>query len=108
MLEKRRDDVLKELDKLHKVRELEIMELFNCIEKTGNRMEDACKFARKLVELGDAAEILTLKNVVGTQLLNLINNTPKPDVNVALEFETNLEAFADAVKVFSVCISNSL
>ncbi|KAL0273388.1 UNVERIFIED_CONTAM: hypothetical protein PYX00_006065 [Menopon gallinae] len=99
VLEKRRDDVLKELDKLHKVRELEIMELFNCIEKTGNRMEDACKFARKLVELGDAAEILTLKNVVGTQLLNLINNTPKPDVNVALEFETNLDAFAEAVKV---------
>lgn len=99
MLEQRRDELLSELEDLHSVRELEIMELFHCIEKTGNRMEDACKFATRLIELGNAAEILTLKKVVGTQLLNLINNTPKPDVNVILEFETNLEKFAESIKV---------
>lgn len=99
MLEKRRDDLLDDLKKLHSVRELEIMELFHNIEKTGNRMGDACKFASRLVELGNAAEILTLKKVVGTQLLNLINNTPKPEVNTALEFETNVEKFSEAVKV---------
>ena len=99
MLEKRRDELLDELKKLHSVRESEIMELFHSIEKTGNRMGDACKFASRLVELGNAAEILTLKKVVGTQLMNLINNTPKPDVNVTLEFSTNLDNFSDAVKV---------
>lgn len=99
VLEKRRDELLNELEELHHLRELEVMELFHCIEKTGNQMEDACKFARRLIEFGNAAEILTLKKVVGTQLLNLINNTPKPDVNVALEFNTNFEKFTEVVKV---------
>ena len=106
-MEKRRDELLNELEELHHLRELEVMELFHCIEKTGNQMEDACKFARRLIELGNAAEVLTLKKVVGTQLMNLINNTPKPDVNVALEFNTNFEKFTEVVKVIHYIIFTS-
>lgn len=107
-MEGRRDELLNELEELHHLRELEVMELFHCIEKTGNQMEDACKFAKRLIELGNAAEILTLKKVVGTQLLNLINNTPKPDVNVSLEFDTNFDKFAEVVKVSFITFVPSL
>jgi hypothetical protein len=37
--------------------------------------------------------------VVGAQLLHLINNTPKPEVNTSIEFETDIKKFEAAVKV---------
>ncbi|XP_075234706.1 E3 ubiquitin-protein ligase meiotic P26 [Lycorma delicatula] len=98
LLEKRKEEVLEELKSIHDQRELKVMESFHNVEKTMECIEDACKFTNRLLDLGNAAEILALRRVVGTQLLNLINNTPKPDVNISIEFTSDMDKFNEAVQ----------
>ncbi|XP_039295126.1 brain tumor protein [Nilaparvata lugens] len=98
VLEKLRDDRLEELKSIHKQRELKLMETFHSLEKSVECIENACKFTTRLLELGNAAEILSLRRCVSTQLLNLINNTHKPDVNVNIEFKSDMNKFTDAIQ----------
>ncbi|XP_069680308.1 B-box type zinc finger protein ncl-1 isoform X2 [Periplaneta americana] len=98
VLEKCRDKALEDLQQLHSKRELKIMDTFHSVEKTMEKIDDACKFTSRLLEHGNTVEILSLKRVVGAQLLHLINNTPKPEVNTAIEFETDIDKFEAAVK----------
>jgi hypothetical protein len=73
------------------------------------KIDDACKFTSQLLEHGNTVEILSLKRVVGAQLLHLINNTPKPEVNTSIEFETDIKKFEAAVKVcihYTNCVLN--
>ncbi|KAG7199886.1 hypothetical protein KM043_014332 [Ampulex compressa] len=98
VLEKCRDNALDELEKLHSDRELEIMDTFHSVEKTVEKIEDACRFTSRLLEHGDAVEILALRRIVGTQLLNLIKNTPKPNVNFSIEFQTDYNQFEKTAK----------
>lgn len=98
VLEKCRDSALVELEKLHSNRELEIMDTFHSVEKTMEKIEDACRFTSRLLEHGDAVEILALRRIVGTQLLNLIKNTPKPNVTFSIQFQTDYNQFEKTVK----------
>ncbi|XP_015596959.1 brain tumor protein isoform X2 [Cephus cinctus] len=98
VLEKCRDSALEDLEKLHSERELEIMDTFHSVEKTVEKIEDACRFTSRLLEHGDAVEILALRRVVGTQLINLIKNTPKPNVTFSIEFQTDYNHFEKTVK----------
>lgn len=98
VLEKCRDSALVELEKLHSNRELEIMDTFHTVEKTVEKIEDACRFTSRLLEHGDAVEILALRRIVGTQLMNLIKNTPKPNVTFSIEFQTDYDQFEKTVK----------
>ncbi|XP_078042465.1 protein meiotic P26 [Augochlora pura] len=98
VLEKCRDNALVELEKLHSNRELEIMDTFHSVEKTVEKIENACRFTSRLLEHGDAVEILALRRIVGTQLMNLIKNTPKPNVSFSIEFQTDYNQFEKTVK----------
>ncbi|XP_066588781.1 B-box type zinc finger protein ncl-1 [Prorops nasuta] len=98
ILEKCRDSALEELKKLHSERELEIMDSFHSVEKTVEKIEDACRFTSRLLEHGDAVEILALSRIVGAQLKNLIKNTPKPNITSSIEFQTDYNQFETAVK----------
>lgn len=98
VLEKCRDNVLNELNELHHERELKIMDLTEKVEKDISLLEDACKFTSRLMENGTIAEIMYLRNTVGTQLLNLINNTPKPEKTFSLEFHADFNEFELIVK----------
>lgn len=125
ILEKCKDNALTELEKLHSNRELEIMDAFHrythiyiysfceniykCIllylkfcysvEKTAEKIEDACRFTSRLLEHGDAVEVLALRRIVGAQLMNLIKNTPKHNVTFSIEFQTDYNQFEKTVKV---------
>ncbi|XP_070521776.1 B-box type zinc finger protein ncl-1 isoform X2 [Cardiocondyla obscurior] len=98
ILEKCKDNALVELEKLHSNRELEIMDVFHSVEKTAEKIEDACRFTSRLLEHGDAVEILALRRIVGTQFMNLIKNTPKPNVTFSIEFQTDYDQFEKTVK----------
>lgn len=63
------------------------------------KIEDACRFTSRLLEHGDAVEILALRRIVGMQLMNLIKNTPKPNVCFSIEFQTDYDQFEKAVRV---------
>ncbi|XP_054721914.1 LOW QUALITY PROTEIN: brain tumor protein-like [Uloborus diversus] len=98
ILEKQQEHVLKELDSIHSSQELQIMDTFHNVEKISEKIDDACKFAERLLNHGNTLEILSLIHVVGTQLLSLINNTPKLDISVGITFETDEKKFEAGVK----------
>ncbi|XP_023221259.1 B-box type zinc finger protein ncl-1 [Centruroides vittatus] len=98
ILEKCQEEIIQELKLIHSAQELHIMDTFHNVEKTIEKIEDAWKFTDRLLKHGNTIEILSLKQLVGAQLLYLINNTPKPDINVEITFETNKEKFEEAVK----------
>ncbi|XP_029667925.1 B-box type zinc finger protein ncl-1-like [Formica exsecta] len=98
ILEKCKDNALTDLEKLHSDRELEIMDTFHSVEKTVEKIEDACRFTSRLLEHGDAVEILALRRIVRAQLMNLIKNTPKHNVTFSIEFQTDYNQFENTVK----------
>lgn len=98
VLERCRDGALSELNELYHDRELKLMDMSHRIGKDVNLVEDACKFTARLLENGNTMEIMYLKKCVSTQLLNLINNTPKPEKSYSIEFETDYDKFEQTVK----------
>lgn len=92
------ENALKDLDRFHSERELKIMDLLHTVEKSVEKTENACKFTRKVLELANATEFLSLKKLISSQFYNLIANTPKADVNFSLEFDTKLDKFEPLVQ----------
>ncbi|XP_044727695.1 B-box type zinc finger protein ncl-1 isoform X2 [Chrysoperla carnea] len=98
VLEKCRDDALNELNELHHERELKLMDLTERVGKDISLVDDACKFTSRLLEKGNTVEIMCLKKIVGTQLMNLINNTSKPEQTYSIEFETDFANFKHTLR----------
>ena len=94
------DEVLSELDDMHLKHELSIMDLLHSVEKTLERIEDGCSFSNRLLQKANGTELLLQKRVVTTQLLSLINNTPKDDTNINIKFVSDKDKFTDAVKKY--------
>lgn len=95
-LEKRRVIALEELERLHKERELKVMDLFDRVDKTVQRIDCACKFASRLLRRGDGTEIVMLKKTITSQFARLLDGAPEFDVDFSLEFVTHLDKF-DAI-----------
>ncbi|CAH2238748.1 brain tumor protein-like isoform X2 [Pararge aegeria] len=92
-LERRREKALEELERLHKERELKVMDLFDRVDKTVQRIDCACKFAARLLRRGDGTEIVMLKKTVASQFTRLLEGAPEFDVDFSLEFVTKMEKF---------------
>ncbi|XP_014217341.1 B-box type zinc finger protein ncl-1-like [Copidosoma floridanum] len=93
ILEKYRDKALDDLEKVHSERELEIMDSFHSIEKTVEKIECACQFTNRLLEHGDAIEVLSLHRIVTNQLSDLLKTMPKPNMSSSIEFQTDYNNF---------------
>lgn len=98
VLEKCRDDALDELNELYHERELKIMKENNEVGKTIDNLEDACRFAAKLLENGTVQEMMYLKQVVAKRLTQLLNSTPKFEHSFNIEFRTDFNRFGTIVK----------
>jgi hypothetical protein len=99
LLEKSMEQALDNLGKLHTEQELRIMEGIYGLEKFQDHTEEACKFTERLLENGNAAEILSLRKLIGDRLLSLTEKPPKPDAEVDLSFETDYDKFHSSLKV---------
>ncbi|VVD06072.1 brain tumor protein [Leptidea sinapis] len=95
-LERRREIALEELERLHKERELKVMDLFDRVDKTVQRIDCACQFTSRLLRRGDGTEIVMLKKTVATQFARLLEGAPEFDVDYSIEFVTNMDKF-DAI-----------
>ncbi|CAH1635234.1 unnamed protein product [Spodoptera littoralis] len=95
-LERCREKALEELERLHKERELKVMDLFDRVDKTVQRIDCACKFAARLLRRGDGTEIVMLKKTVASQFARLLEGAPEFDVDYSLEFVTKIDKF-DAI-----------
>lgn len=98
VLEKCRDDAIKELNQLHHERELKVMDMTEQVGKGINMLEDACKFTARLLENGTVTEIMYLRKIVGSQLFNLISNTPKKEKTYSIEFQSDFNEFEKVIK----------
>lgn len=98
VLEKCCDDALKQLNELYHERELKVMDMTERVGKDISMLEDACKFTSRLLDNGTVAEIMYLRKTVGTQLLNLINNAPKPEKKYSIEFQADFNEFESTAK----------
>lgn len=90
--------MLQELDSVHSTSELSIMDKFNDIEKTLERIDDGCKFTERVLEHGNMAEVLAVKKQITRQMLKLINNIPTPHMNIKIEFISDTEKFERVMK----------
>ncbi|XP_062577150.1 formin-J-like isoform X1 [Saccostrea cucullata] len=97
MLEKKKDAMLEELEDLHSRQELAIMDLFHSVEKTSEKIEDGCKYTDLLLQHGTGLHFALMKKMISKQLMFLINNTPKPDIHINLDFHSDADAFEKAV-----------
>uniref|UniRef100_A0A2M4ACW3 Putative e3 ubiquitin-protein ligase trim33 n=1 Tax=Anopheles triannulatus TaxID=58253 RepID=A0A2M4ACW3_9DIPT len=97
VLEQCCENALKNLEKLHSERELKIMDLYENVEKSVEKIEVATKYARKVLDQGNGPELLSLKNMICKQLGLLMGTAPKVDVNFSIEFQSNYEKFEQIV-----------
>jgi len=97
-LEKRKDELLEELDSLHSSNELSVMDKFHDIEKAVEMIEHGCQFTERVLEHGNALEILSLKKHIARQLMKLLNNIPTTQMNVKMEFMTDGERFSKMLR----------
>lgn len=90
--------MLDELETVHSSTELEIMDMYHNIEKAVEQIEDGCKFTERVLKNGNMVEVLLMKKNIRQQLLMLLNNIPRPDVNVKIEFVTDSDRFRRSIK----------
>ena len=74
------------------------MEIFHNVEKIIEKIDDGCKFSQRILDHGNCAELMSMKKLMASQLLSLINNTPKPEVNINIDFVTDNDRFDEAIK----------
>ena len=70
-----------ELEDTHNKQQDAIMHVFDNVGKTIDKIEDSRKFTERVMEHGNCTEVLLVKRLIFTQLMSLINNTPKADVS---------------------------
>ncbi|XP_058130621.1 B-box type zinc finger protein ncl-1 isoform X2 [Anopheles coustani] len=97
VLEQCCENALKNLEKLHSERELKIMDLYDNVEKSVEKIEVATKYARKVLDQANGPELLSLKSMICAQLGQLMGTAPKVDVRFSLEFQSNYEKFEQVV-----------
>uniref|UniRef100_A0A182Q792 B box-type domain-containing protein n=1 Tax=Anopheles farauti TaxID=69004 RepID=A0A182Q792_9DIPT len=97
VLEQCCENALKNLEKLHSERELKIMDLYDNVAKSVEKIEVATKYARKVLDQANGPELLSLKSMIGAQLSQVMGTAPKVDVNFSLEFQSNYEKFEQLV-----------
>uniref|UniRef100_A0A182SCA4 B box-type domain-containing protein n=1 Tax=Anopheles maculatus TaxID=74869 RepID=A0A182SCA4_9DIPT len=97
VLEQCRENALKNLEKLHSERELKIMDLYDNVAKSVEKIEVATKYARKVLDQANGPELLSLKSMICAQLNQVMGTAPKGDVKFSIEFQSNYEKFEQLV-----------
>ncbi|GAB1604476.1 brain tumor protein-like [Argonauta hians] len=97
-LEKRRDEILKDLEEIHAAQEMSIIEMCHNVGKKIEKIEDGCKFAEHILKNGNSYQILMLHKVIVNQLMYLFNSNSKPDLNRTIEFKTDDMIFTEAIR----------
>lgn len=98
-LDKCRELSLKELDRLHSERELQISNQLHTVEKCVESIGTACPFTNKMLQSANASELLVMKKQIGSQLCALTMNRPTINTNFSLEFDSGVEQFEQLATV---------
>jgi len=97
VIEKRREELLSELEKIHSGSELAIMDMYHSVEKAVEKIETACQFTERVLENGNGVEVLSMKKLITEQLMSLLNNMPRPEPTISIDFQADAKVFAATV-----------
>ncbi|XP_052277558.1 B-box type zinc finger protein ncl-1-like isoform X2 [Dreissena polymorpha] len=97
LLEKRKDELLTELDILKNEKELALMDMCHNMERSVERLEDGVAFSEHILVNGSALHLLLMKKVISRHMLSLISTTPLQGTNVCIEFQTDNQKFEKAL-----------
>uniref|UniRef100_A0A182Y7A6 Brain tumor protein n=1 Tax=Anopheles stephensi TaxID=30069 RepID=A0A182Y7A6_ANOST len=97
VLEQCRENALKNLEKLHSERELKIMDMYENVAKSVEKIEVATRYARKVLDQANGPELLSLKSMICAQLNQVMGTAPKGDAKFSIEFHSNYEKFEQLV-----------
>lgn len=90
--------MITELEAVHSEKELAIMDMFNSLEKSGEKMTDTCKFVDRSIEHADAVELLSVSKLIKSRMQAIGEEMPHSELSVKIELEFDGEKFAQATK----------
>ncbi|XP_067948165.1 B-box type zinc finger protein ncl-1-like [Watersipora subatra] len=96
-LEQRQESLLAQLEVIHKQQELAVLEKYNEVNKTVDKIEHGSAFVQRIIEKSDCLEFLALKKVMNQYLSSLVNLPLSGAVSVDIRFVTDKEVFEKAV-----------
>ncbi|GFN75055.1 B-box type Zinc finger protein ncl-1 [Plakobranchus ocellatus] len=105
VLEEMRDTFLKELDELHKKRELGLMERMQKLSTYESQLSQAKSFVERICERGHVGQVAVLLQTMLKQLNTLCMGFIMPDIPVNTEFKTDPVVFSAAVKETFGCFT---
>ena len=74
------------------------MDLCHNVEGTVEKLEQGVSFTEHILNNGSALQLMLMKKVVSQRMFGLISNNQSPDFSVNIQFETDRQAFEDALK----------
>ncbi|KAK3798783.1 hypothetical protein RRG08_040615 [Elysia crispata] len=98
VLEEMRDTFLKELEELHKKRELSLMERMQKLSTYESQLSQAKSFVDRICERGHVGQVAILLQTMLKQLNTLCMGFIMPDIPLNTEFKTDPAMFLAAVK----------
>jgi hypothetical protein len=98
LVDKKCDEILKELDIKHKNKELLVMDYHNTVDASIARLEEFTAFARRALRNANVCEMLMLRGKMHAQLRHLLGSAPQCDqIDTELKFSTDEKTFQKAL-----------
>ncbi|CAI6349349.1 unnamed protein product [Macrosiphum euphorbiae] len=93
ILETCKNEVLVQLKSAQKQQELKIMDKFEEVKKITDNISGVQQFATRLLENGSESEIMALKKLIFTQMLQLFGQIPDVDIDAKLLYSSDISGF---------------
>jgi len=98
ILEKRKNELINELDEKHSSKQQAITDLHDNVQGSVDQLYEAIQFVERILKNGNSTEILMLKHLIVNQVCYLTDNLPLTDnVDANLKFLTDQKRFEKAI-----------
>jgi hypothetical protein len=94
MLEKRRNELVKEMEEKHSNKEASLIDMHTLIDTLINQLNHCVRYGERVLENGNGAEISMLKRLIITQFKYLLGCMPQMNqMDIYLKFQTDEKKF---------------
>jgi hypothetical protein len=98
MLEKKRNELIKEMDEKHSNKEASLMDIHNIIDTLTNQLNHCVRYGERVLENGNGAEISMLKRLIISQFKHLFGSMPQMNqTDFCLKFQTDCKKFEKVI-----------
>jgi len=98
VLEKRKDDLLRELKEKHASKRQDILDINDNIRTSIEQLNEVIRFVERVLRNGNGSEVSLLRNLIVNQFNFLVNNIPLTEsIDVNLKFQSDEKRFEKAI-----------